>query len=64
MADPLDRPPWYPRAFELFAHEHFDSANAAMLAKSEYHQQQQRRLLDANEPERPIGRLVGIERNG
>jgi len=54
-----DRPPWYQRAFQLFAHEHFDSANAAMLARSEWQQQQRR--LDANEPERPI-RMVGYDR--
>jgi len=53
MTDVNDRPPWYERAFQLFAHEHFDSDNAAMLARSEW-QQQQLRALDANEPERPI----------
>ena len=63
MTDPLDRPPWYSRAFQLFAHEHFDSDNAAMLARSEW-QQQLRRSLDGNEPARsPLGRLVGAERN-
>jgi hypothetical protein len=64
VADLDERPPWYARAFQLFAHEHFDSDNAAMLARSEWQQQQLRRSLDANEPERPIGRLVGAERNG
>ena len=65
-SDPLpaagepERPPWYRRAFHLFAFEHFDSDNAAMLARSEW-QQQQRRLLDGNEPERPI-RMVGYDR--
>ena len=64
QAEPeTERPPWYPRAFQLFTDEHFDSDTAAMLARSEW-QQQQRRLLDGNEPERPIGRLVGAERNG
>jgi len=38
-----ERPPWYKRAFHLFAFEHFDSDCAAMLARSEW-QQQQRRL--------------------
>jgi len=55
-----ERPPWYKRAFHLFAHEHFDNECAAMLARSEW-QQQQRRLLDGNELERSI-RLVGYDR--
>ena len=64
MADRLDRPDWSPRAFQLFAHEHFDSDTAAMLARSEWQQQQLRRALDGNEPDRrPLGRLVGAERN-
>jgi hypothetical protein len=46
-----ERPPWYQRAFRLFAFEHFDSDNAAMLARSEW---QEQRRLDAIEPERPI----------
>jgi hypothetical protein len=56
VANTDERPPWYQRAFQLFAHEHFDSDNAAMLARSEWQQQQLRRALDANEPERPIQR--------
>jgi len=42
-----ERPPWYKRAFHLFAHEHFDSDNAAMLARSEWNERQRRQANEA-----------------
>jgi hypothetical protein len=41
-----ERPPWYRRAFELFAFHYFDCDSAALLARSEW-QQRQRRLSNA-----------------
>lgn len=40
MADPLDRPPWYPRAFELFIQE-FDSDSARLIAIGEFRNREQ-----------------------
>ncbi len=57
-----NRPPWFARTLELFANEHFDSTNAALLARSEW---QSRQRLDVDErPSSPPGRMVGAERSG
>jgi len=54
------RPPWFARAFELFAHEHFDSTSAAILAHSEW--EQRKRLGENERLQARIGRTVGCEK--
>lgn len=54
--------PWYPRAFELFREQHFDTDAARLLALDEL-RQRQRNDIDER-PSSPPGRMVGIERNG
>ena len=51
-----NRLPEHERALELFTEQHFDVDTARILARSELEHQEQTK--------KPLGRLVGAERNG